>query len=760
MVQASLKEKNLTKVPEVHAVMMLMAQGDYLLLGDRRKASVEQQMRGARKCTTVVGEGSPFHVVIWKGKLIYTTEAELEMSLNTITKCVRSNYLRVTCLRVQVAIFLQGIKKEAAKKVTFSPVITKRTSLNDIWAHFALLLSTSIFCLSHTIVRKWGAGAVNVGTWRQRQSCCATCREASCAPSHANGAPRDGAACPRIPPVRAYGAAWPRGRGCHAPCVRPFCANGKGGVGGVVEGGRGGAGGDRVSLMPLPMHMGWHGQGGRGPGVVKGEGNNMERGQHVPHAPSRVSLTPLPARTGHHGQGGREAPGVACPQGDAVKGEGEGPVAMGRGAGCPSPRAPPFCARWRREGSGGHVPPFHANGVAQRGNGKGQGQRGEACPCAPPFHANRVQTGEKGGPRRPGSGRGHYVPLICLRSGQQWSMREGALACVPFLTRKEERRGRRGKEEGVLDPVAEATCACHISVCKVYVPSLPSLSPSPFAKEDGPCPHPLHHMLPRSRIDRCRKGAHKDCQKTGCNWSLTGLLVGAQALPVSWVRGFLRARRSLDWTCCNVAACHLPNNHHGAVVNWPLNKLTTWRCALGQQHGVPLSYNSADSDTVPSHYDTVAVLQQHGDSNTVPARYNTIMWCCLAMTVTWCPATTTLMPCRHGTTATRRRATATPTPHRSNMAPACYNTDAWRHFATTLTQCPATNAALQQHGNADMVPASRLHRHAAPSHYDSDTAPCHYDTDATLPWNNTNTTSSHYNTDAAPQQHGAHMLRH
>ncbi|KAH9022867.1 hypothetical protein EDB84DRAFT_1678368 [Lactarius hengduanensis] len=225
-----------------------------------------------------------------------------------------------------------------------------------------------------------------------------------------------------------------------------------------------------------------------------------------------------------------------------------------------------------------------------------------------------------------------------------------------------------------------------------------------------------------------------NCQKTGCNWSLTGLLVGAQALPVS--RVFSQV-------------------------------LTTSPHAGHSRHGAPLSYNGANSDTVPSHYDTVAAPQQHGDSDTVPARYDTIVRHRLAMTATRRPATTTPMPRRHGTTATRHQATATPTPRRSNTAPARYDTDTWRHFATTATRCPATDAALQQHGDSDTVPASTLHRptqrpatdaalqqhgdtdtvpastlhrHTAPSHYDSDTAPCHYDTD-------TDTASSHYNTE-------------
>ncbi|KAH9028184.1 hypothetical protein EDB84DRAFT_1677364 [Lactarius hengduanensis] len=145
----------------------------------------------------------------------------------------------------------------------------------------------------------------------------------------------------------------------------------------------------------------------------------------------------------------------------------------------------------------------------------------------------------------------------------------------------------------------------------------------------------------------------------------------------------------------------------------------------------PRRYNGNMAlDTVPSHYDTVATPQQHGDSDTVPARYDTIVRRRLAMTATRRPATTTPMPRHHGMTATRRRATATPTPRCSNTAPARYDTDAWRRFATTATRCPATDAALQQHGDSDTVPASTLHRRAAPSRYDSDTVPSHYDTDA------------------------------
>ncbi|KAH8978105.1 hypothetical protein EDB86DRAFT_3091037 [Lactarius hatsudake] len=57
--------------------------------------------------------------------------------------------------------------------------------------------------------------------------------------------------------------------------------------------------------------------------------------------------------------------------------------------------------------------------------------------------------------------------------------------------RWKERKGGGEGRRAALDPVAEAKCACHVGVSPPSIPvTLPS-PPSPFAKEDGPRPHPL-----------------------------------------------------------------------------------------------------------------------------------------------------------------------------------------------------------------------------------------------------------------------------
>ncbi|KAH9066120.1 hypothetical protein EDB83DRAFT_2315114 [Lactarius deliciosus] len=358
-------------------------------------------------------------------------------------------------------------------------------------------------------------------------------RVASCTPSHANGAPQDGAACPRVPPVRAYGAARSRGWGpSYAPLSRE-CGTGDrvplrallprvrggavgrcwGGVplvrapsarmgraarskgegrgrwqpscpfprirGGVPRAppfhanGKGGAGGGEPSCAPFLCEHGGAAEGGRG-----GAGNDREREQR----PS----CPFPHVQGATAEGEGGAGGQCTLVHPAFRASGAGggvPSYRARSRGKRSgrwrrggrraPHLMPICAQWRREGSEGRVPPFHANGVAQRGNEKGQGRCGEACPCAPPFRANGVQTGEKGGQAAAGV----------------WSMRgKGASACVPFG----KEGGRRGKEEG-----AEAKCACHVSDAHLFSPPRRPIMSSPSS-------HPPR--LPISALPICERG--------------------------------------------------------------------------------------------------------------------------------------------------------------------------------------------------------------------------------------------------------------
>ncbi|KAH9024448.1 hypothetical protein EDB83DRAFT_2320068 [Lactarius deliciosus] len=341
---------------------------------------------------------------------------------------------------------------------------------------------------------------------------------ASCAPSCANGAPQDGAACPRVPPVRAYGAAWSRGWGpSYAPLSRE-CGTGdhvplralllrvrggavgrcRGGVplvhtpsarmgraarskgegrgrwqpscpfprirGGVPRAppfranGKGGAGGGEPSRAPFPGEHGGAAEGGRG-----GGGNDREREQH----PS----CPFPRVQGATAKGEGGAGGQRTLVHPAFRASGAGggvPSYRARSRGKRSgrwrrggrraPHLMPICAQWRREGSEGRVPPFHTNGVA----------------------------GQCGG-------------------------RERRLAS-PLERRGEGGERRRGRKRNVPATSVTPTSSPHPAVLLCPLPppiplAFPS-PPSPFAKEDGPCPHPLHHAPPRSRTDK--KGGHKE----------------------------------------------------------------------------------------------------------------------------------------------------------------------------------------------------------------------------------------------------------
>ncbi|KAH9160011.1 hypothetical protein EDB89DRAFT_1915305 [Lactarius sanguifluus] len=230
------------------------------------------------------------------------------------------------------------------------------------------------------------------------------------------------------------------------------------------------------------------------------------------------------------------------------------------GAVCP--RTPPFRAngvvrtKGKGWGRGGRAPPFRANGKGRGrvaspctgGSAKGKGEGpGAMCPHAPPFRANGVvHTGRR---EDPPDGGGHWdsggqcgggkewvgdLPSFAPLPRKRWRRPQGgrerlgqgkvaaACFCAPTFransaARRAYRRGpicegrlnlARGGKEGrgrVVDPVAEAKRACHVSD-----PLLPP--PSPFASKRGrptPLPIPYHHASPRSRADTLERGVHE-----------------------------------------------------------------------------------------------------------------------------------------------------------------------------------------------------------------------------------------------------------
>ncbi|KAH9174268.1 hypothetical protein EDB89DRAFT_1904738 [Lactarius sanguifluus] len=167
--------------------------------------------------------------------------------------------------------------------------------------------------------RKQVAGTVNVGRWRPCWPHCATRREAAvlCAPSCANGAPRDGAAYPRVvPPVRMYGVVWPRGRRASCPSCMPLPCEWEGW----------GQGSCALVRPSLAYRVVW--LNGEGKGQVMGcpscpfprTGVARLRGKEVPGRHALVHPFPREwggaggvgerGREGWHGQGGRSGGGA------------------------------------------------------------------------------------------------------------------------------------------------------------------------------------------------------------------------------------------------------------------------------------------------------------------------------------------------------------------------------------------------------------------------------------------------------------------
>ncbi|KAH9171420.1 hypothetical protein EDB89DRAFT_1907087 [Lactarius sanguifluus] len=248
-------------------------------------------------------------------------------------------------------------------------------------------------------------------------------------------------------------------------------------------------------------------------------------------------------------------------RGGADKRERAGAGQTWRG-GAVCPRTPPFRAngvartKGKGRGRGGRAPPFRANGKGRGrvaspctgGSAKGKGEGpGAMCPHAPPFHANGVvHTGRR---EDPPDGGGHWdsggqcgggkewvgdLPSFAPLPRKRWRRPQGgrerpgrgkvaaACFCAPTFransaARRAYRRGpicegrlnlARGGKEGrgrVVDPVAEAKRACHISIIASRHPvachsirsesglqRIPSSRRPPHLrrKEDGPHPSP------------------------------------------------------------------------------------------------------------------------------------------------------------------------------------------------------------------------------------------------------------------------------
>ncbi|KAH9024653.1 hypothetical protein EDB83DRAFT_2320047 [Lactarius deliciosus] len=181
------------------------------------------------------------------------------------------------------------------------------------------------------------------------------------------------------------------------------------------------------------------------------------------------------------------------------KGEGKGPVVMGCLVPLPA-----------RTGVRGSCAPFSRERWHEEGMCRGDAERRALV------HPTSVQMEREGlGVASPfprvqiGSAKGEGEAGVCVRRGRRWSTQgKGVSACIPcFDEEKEggggEREEREEREEK--GSVAEAQCACHNWVDRTsYLlratnflspPPIPvaHLRRSPFAKEDDPRPHPLHH---------------------------------------------------------------------------------------------------------------------------------------------------------------------------------------------------------------------------------------------------------------------------
>ncbi|KAH8978228.1 hypothetical protein EDB86DRAFT_2836960 [Lactarius hatsudake] len=210
--------------------------------------------------------------------------------------------------------------------------------------------------------------------------------------------------------------------------------------------------GSRALVRPFPAHTRRHGRrGGRG-----GAGNDGQR------------------RTGRRGQGGRGGAG-----GDGERG------------------GVPLTSR---EGSEGRVPLFMRTGWRKEGTGRGGGDVERRALMRPPSARMGCRWGRREEARR-------RQALGAADLCAKWAAAVNAGEALRLEGDEERWKERKGGGEGrraALDPVAEAKCACHVGVSPPSIPvALPS-PPSPFAKEDGPRPHPLRAAPIARRQERGR----------------------------------------------------------------------------------------------------------------------------------------------------------------------------------------------------------------------------------------------------------------
>ncbi|KAH9037603.1 hypothetical protein EDB85DRAFT_1888297 [Lactarius pseudohatsudake] len=367
-------------------------------------------------------------------------------------------------------------KKEGAKKVMFF------LSLQNRHPQTAFKLSELYsYC---TMLRKRGAGVVNAGTWRLHWSCCSTQLGLVCPFLHEWGVMGWGG----------KGRCWGNGRGSSMPLHTPL----------PREWGRGGGEVLGAVCLCAPLLCEW---------------GRVELGvacPHVPHADRVVwprgkggagggmpVCTPLPREWGLKSGGPGVAP-LCAPflrkQGGAKR---EGEEGRGRGRGDTERQSGvPLCAPFRMNGREGGWPascaPFHVYGVVwTRGKEWGQSQCGEMgqwALCAPYLHAKgaaAVNAGE----------RGHRA----FPFRREW----GVEGC-PLLYRK-LLYGNGGGKGGrvILDSVAEAACACHVSALVIgFARTIGGLISSPLFHPPLPPPPPAIPAPFMSKRGRKRIGQH------------------------------------------------------------------------------------------------------------------------------------------------------------------------------------------------------------------------------------------------------------
>ncbi|KAH9017898.1 hypothetical protein EDB85DRAFT_1897444 [Lactarius pseudohatsudake] len=217
------------------------------------------------------------------------------------------------------------------------------------------------------------------------------------------------------------------------------CANGKGGAGGRCGQGERVTPGDGMHLCTLPsMQMGNGGAGGgvplHAPSAWPGGKGRWRRRQGEgagPRAPFRANgergVVVCPCAHSFHANGN----GKGGPRREGESGSGGGQPSC-----APSVRMGGVDKEEGRAGGTGRIGGSVTMRRTRMGHmGEGEGMGGTGCPCAPPFHVNKVvQTGGK---------------------GQEGERGRHALMCPPFLHTKGQRaavNAGEGEDEGATYP--------------------------------------------------------------------------------------------------------------------------------------------------------------------------------------------------------------------------------------------------------------------------------------------------------------------